>query len=267
MKFTVIGGDGRIARLVEMLRKDGHCVSPYALDKAMDCTARPDFEGCDAVILPLPSEKNGALFAPNSDKKHIFSTIFVEIPAGTRVFAGKASPALRTLCAEKGLILQDYFLREDLTLRNAELTAEGAVSLLMSSSPKALLGSHVLIYGFGRIGKAMAARLLGLGARVTVCARSSVQRMAARSMGCGDEDFSARPEADYVVNTVPAPHLAAEDFPGAVCLELASPPYGFEPGSIGDLVLDGAALPGKYAPDSAAEAIRDTIYNILEVKI
>ena len=267
MKFTVIGGDGRIVRLVQLLRRDGHQVAPYGLEKELVCCAAPDFEGSDGVILPLPAEKNGALFAPFSDTKHDFSTIFVEIPQKTRVFAGKASHGLRGLCAEKGLMLHDYFLREELTARNAELTAEGAISLLMNASPCALMGKGIVIYGFGRIGRALARRLLALEAKVTVCARDPGQRMDARAMGCADADFTARPEADFVVNTVPLPHLSAEEFPAAVCLELASPPYGFEPGSIGSAVLDGAALPGRYAPESAAEAIRDTIYNILEEDI
>ena len=267
MKFTVIGGDGRIVQLVEMLRRDGHRVSPYALERELICSAAPDFDGSDGVILPLPAEKNGALFAPFSDKKQDFSTIFAEIPPKTRVFAGKASHGLRGLCAEKGLILHDYFLREDFTLRNARLTAEGAISLLMSAAPQALLGRRVLIYGFGRIGRALARRLLALETKVTVCVRDPLQRMEARMLGCADADFSARPEADYVLNTVPLPHLSAEEFPGCICLELASPPYGFEPGSIGSAVMDGAALPGRYAPRSAAEAIRDTIYNILEEEI
>lgn len=267
MKFTVIGGDGRIVRLVQLLRRDGHEVSPYAMEKALICCSRPDFEDCDGVILPLPAEKNAALFAPFSDKKHDFSTIFAEIPAGTRVYAGKVAPGLRSLFAEKELVLRDYFLQENLTQRNAELTAEGAISLLMQASPRALMGSRVLIYGFGRIGKALTRRLLALGARVTVCARSSQQRMEARTMGCADAEFTARPQADFVVNTVPLPHLCVGDFPAAVCLELASPPYGFEPGSIGSAVLDGAALPGRYAPESAAQAILDTIYEMLEEDI
>ncbi len=264
MKFTLLGGDGRIVRLAQLLRRDGHAVSPFALEKAMDCTPRPDFEGTDAVILPLPCEKNGALFAPFSHIKYDFSALLADISPGTGVLAGKAGPGLRSLCAERGLTLTDYFLREDLTLRNAQLTAEGAISLLMNAAPTALMGKRVLIYGFGRIGRALAARLQGLGTGVTVCVRDPAQACAAHSLGCETAPFSARPEADYVVNTVPHPHLAAGEFPGKVCLELASPPYGFEPGSIGLSVLDGSALPGKYAPDSAAEAIRDTIYNILE---
>lgn len=267
MKFTLLGGDGRMVRLAEMLRKDGHMVSPFGLEKELVCSAAPDLQDTDAVILPLPCEKNGVLFAPFSHKKYDFSTLFADIPPGMPILAGKAGPGLRSLCAEKGLILHDYFLREDFTRRNALLTAEGALSLLMNAAPRALLGRRVLIYGFGRIGRALAQRLLALGASVTVCARDPRQRMQARILGCGDGDFSDRPEAEYVVNTVPHPHLRWDEFPGAVCLELASPPYGFEPGSIGLSVLDGSALPGKYAPDSAAEAIKDTIYNILEGKL
>lgn len=266
MKFTVLGGDERIVRLCALLRRDGHSVSPFALEKAMICSAVPDLEGTDGVILPLPCTKNASLFAPLSGEKHHFSTLFDKIPPGTRLLAGKATAELKALCLEKGLVLEDYFLREEFTLRNAVLTAEGAVELLLKASPKALCGSRVLIYGFGRIGRALAARLLAFGAKVTVAARDPAQRVLAESMGCAVLPFSERTQADFVVNTVPHPHLCSALFGKAVCLELASPPYGFESDELGGRVILGSALPGKCAPEAAAEAVRDTIYNIMEVK-
>lgn len=264
MKFAILGGDERMLRLVSLLRRDGHTVSPFAMERRLDCTPRPDTAGADTIILPLPCAANGLLFAPFSGEKHPLSTLFDEVSPGTAVLAGKAAPELQSLCRERGLPLHDYFLREDFTLRNAVLTAEGALGLLMSSSPRAIAGSRVLIYGFGRIGRALAQRLLGCGAHVLVAARDPAQRVLAESMGCAALPFSARPEADFVVNTVPHPHLFSAAFGKAVCLELASPPYGFELDELSGRVLLGSALPGKCAPESAAEAIRDTIYNILE---
>lgn len=266
MKFTILGGDDRMVRLVRLLRDDGHEVAPYALEKTLVCSSEPDFEGTDCILLPLPCAKDEALFAPESESEHCLATLLSHAPRGTPVLAGKATGELNTLCAQLGLPLTDYFLREDFTLRNALLTAEGAIELMLRHSPRSIWGSRVLIYGFGRIGSALARRLTALGAHVTVAARRPDAQIMAKDFGCTAMDFTAPPpEADFVLNTVPAPHLKASDFPGAVCIELASPPYGFEAETLGSTAILGSALPGKTAPASAAEAIRDTIYNILEV--
>ena len=62
-----------------------------------------------------------------------------------------------------------------------------------------------------------------------------------------------------------APELAA--FGGARLLELASPPYGFDRAAaeeLGKHVELCGGLPGKCAPQAAAQALRDTIYSVLE---
>ena len=75
---------------------------------------------------------------------------------------------------------------------------------------------------------------------------------------------------DFILNTVPARVLTdpmlcclAE---GALLLELASPPGGFDrtlAENIGVRVLAAPGLPGKTAPYSAAELIRDEVYQII----
>lgn len=263
MNFTILGGDARTLELVSLLRQDGHELFPFALERKLPCTPEPVFDGAQAVILPLPCEKNGALFAPFSDTVHAFSTLFGNIPPKTRIFAGKCSPELLHVCARHGLEPEDYFLSEALVLRNAELTAEAAVSLLMSATGGSIMGSRSLVFGYGRIGRALSARLGALGSSVSVAARSIGQRRQAAADGHRALELWERPQADFVINTIPAPHVSAGEFPGAVCMELASPPYGFKKDEAHGAVMDGGALPGRYAPAAAAEIIRDTIYNML----
>ena len=190
---------------------------------------------------------------------------------GTRVFAGKALEPLRAECRRRGLPLTDYLRCEDFALRNAELTAEGAVGCLLQGEG-ALRGSRVLLVGFGRIGKLLARKLCALGALVTVAARRPEDRALAELLGCRalriPETGSA--QWDAVVNTVPATLFGAEElaaFGAARLVELASPPYGFDPAAAAALgkpieLLSG--LPGKCAPVAAAAALRDTIYSVLE---
>ena len=86
-------------------------------------------------------------------------------------------------------------------------------------------------------------------------------------------DLKKRPNLggfDYAVNTIPAPIFGEEALKAlapAELIELASPPYGFDAEAAARLGLTltvASGLPGKTAPESAAMAIRDTIYHILE---
>ncbi len=276
MIFSVLGGDDRSVYLAKLLRRDCHTVRAFALEKAIpDCAESPEaaLSGTDCVILPLPCGQGGVLNAPYSAAEHRFETLLSSADAGTVVCAGRVTAELREVCDANALALHDYFLDECFTLKNAELTAEGALALLLSA-PWALRGSRVLICGFGRIGQMLAGMLLPLGCRVTVAARRREARALARALGYAalplEPEMLTGERWDAVVNTVPAALLGAEVLEGfgrAQLIELASPPYGFDfdaAKALGREIILAAGLPGKSAPRAAAEAVRDTVYGILE---
>lgn len=153
-----------------------------------------------------------------------------------------------------------YYEREDYAVRNAALTAEGAVMILMQRCAP-LLGAGVLVVGYGRVGQALAKRLAALGSRVTVAARRAAARALAESSALAAQDTAdIRGTYDIVVNTVPAPVLRGS-YGAALCLELASAPGGWADETP---VLHAGALPAKYAPDAAAGIVRDAIYETIK---
>ena len=97
MKFAVIGGDMRSARLAELLATDGHTCSVYALDKMMTdegvtpCAELSDAVfGADCVILPLPvSLKEGFLNAPLSTSSHMLTGVFSVLPKDAVICGGE----------------------------------------------------------------------------------------------------------------------------------------------------------------------------------
>ncbi len=273
MKYCLFGGDGRSVRLAALLRADGHAVRVFGLDPALPgCadTAAAAAAGADCVILPLPAERDGALNAPFAAAPLTAADVLGPVRAGTPVLAGQAGARLRALCAARGLPLRDYFLREDFTQQNAALTAASAAALLAARRP--LPGARVLITGFGRIGSRLAALLTGSGAAVTVAARAAAARAEAARMGCRAVPIAgaATPDYDFAVNTVPARIFGAAELAalgGAQCVELASAPYGFDldaARALGREVTVAAGLPGRFAPDAAAAALRDACYASLK---
>ncbi len=272
MRGLIIGGDARFPELIRLLAKDGHEFFPMAIEKVLPVEGPPDYLRADTVILPLPAEREGWLNTPLSAGKYKFAELLAPLRPGTVVFAGMAGEGLQQFCRERGLMLKDYFLSEELQVKNALLTAEGAVGLMLGLDGESLRGRRVLISGFGRIARLLTPRLMALGMAVTVAARSSAQRAWAEVMGCE----AVKPgnclckEWDFVVNTVPAPIFGEEEltaFGGAELIELASAPYGFDRSAaekLGKRINMAPGLPSIWAPRSAAEAIRDAIYSILE---
>ena len=66
---------------------------------------------------------------------------------------------------------------------NAVLTAEGALCAAMRDTPFALVDAHVMVVGYGRIGRALTERLVGLHADVTVASRREEGRLQAMARG------------------------------------------------------------------------------------
>ena len=270
MRFAILGGDERFRRLAALCRAEGHDVASFALGPEDAPGPAAAAEGADCVILPLPAVKGGRLNAPFAAAAPAPGPLLAQLAPGTLVCAGSPPPEVRTLCETYRLRLRDYGAREDFLLRNAELTAEGALSLLLAGG-KALRGSRVLLAGYGRVGRALSRKLLALGAGVTVLARSSADRTRAALDGCRALPFGAAPGPwDAVVNTVPAPVFfaaALADFQGAALLDLASAPGGFDPEAVrqsGAAVRFAPGLPGQHAPAAAAEAVRAAVAAILE---
>lgn len=281
LKFAVLGGDSRSALLGRGLARDGHKVCTYCLEKAepapgvVSCGClQACVYGADWVLLPVPAEKSGLLNTPLSAQKLDMEELVAALWPGQVLCGGKISTRTGLAAVRAGLTVTDLMQRRDFTVSNAAITAEGAIHKLMENSPRCLMGSHVLITGWGRIASVLAPKLHALGAYVTVAARKAGDRAMASALGLGCCSFRAlallMEDVDFVVNTVPAPvldkrllKLLKKD---ALLLELASEPGGFEPDEASELglkTLRAPGLPGVYAPESAAELMKETIYAII----
>ena len=228
MKIAMLPGDARQDILSELLKADGYEVFPYV----------PGIPA-DAYLFPLPTGNHPVL-----------SALPHNALALTALAQGRY-PHLR---------LRDYFAVESVQLVNAAITAETALTVAQAHRDRVLNGSNVLILGFGRIGQALAPRLKSLGAEVTVYARRPESRALARSMGCCA--LPSLPERvagfDLAFNTIPAQVFPAA--PDCLTIELASAPGGFRDAGG---VVPAPGLPGKLAPRSAAEALHDSVLEIL----
>ena len=271
----VLGGDQRQRILAKLLRDDGHRVHTFGLEGE----EQPDLEGmrqAQCVILPLPAEKpEGWIYTPLSLVRLSVEQVLAGMEPGQLLCGGLVRDSLREQAGKRSIPVVDYYAREELTLLNAIPTAEGAIQLAMERMPTTIHNARIWILGFGRVGQALGVRLHALGAKVCILARNPAQRALAVSLGLEAEPLHGMGEwlhcPHLVVNTVPAPLLGLEELSalreGAWVMDLASEPGGVDRQAAQTLeipVVWARGLPGKVAPHTAAEYLKDTVYHIME---
>ncbi len=180
MKFAVIGGDMRQAKLAELLAADGHSVSTFAIDKirlegsvSQKTLIREATDDAACAIMPLPvTSREGMLNAPLSSGLHTTREILSVLRPDQVLCAGRIDETTHEMADTMGITLIDYLQREELAVANAVAAAEGQFSSSRRKTPITICHSRCLVIGFGRIGKILCHRLRGLGASVTATARN-----------------------------------------------------------------------------------------------
>lgn len=267
MKKTllVMGGDRRMEYAAERLAAVFD-VYTYGFS-----ASRPIWElkQADILVLPYVSLAGDCLNTPLLSGKIPAVSALDMLRYGGMLFGGGLNESFLSYCTERCATAYDFFDDEELTEKNALLTAEGAIEIILRETDCSINGSNILILGFGRVGKACAKAFSALGANVTVSARSLKAREEARSLGYRACEFiasDALEHAEVVINTVPEVVLKRcelEMLPKEVLmLDLASKPYGIDFEAAKDLGIKAytaPGLPGKTAPKTAGYLIAESI--------
>lgn len=288
IKAALLGGDMRQSAAARFLSESGLECAVWGLDPGADiggCVRCDDWRsavnGAAVVVLPLPASYDGVrVNCPMSPESRLrLSTLLdaVNVP----VLGGRLPDFLVRSAEEKELKIYDYYDSEELKIKNAMPTAEGAVSIAMREMERTVNGCHAAVIGYGRVGGTTAGLLHSMGADVTVAARRKSD--LARAGICGMRQLHIDPGKtmcgmaslahgyDLIINTVPARLLSGEILhrmsPETVIIDLASVPGGVDLDTAGKLGLNvtwALSLPGKYAPITAGIMIGETVLSYLE---
>lgn len=296
--ITVLGGDARLwataCRLAETVCTvrtfaggEGSAVPDTVGGRELPISPcrsfREAWAGSRVMVLPLPVTRDGEnVWCPLSPDRLISLDELTRAVARTAendaappmIFGGKIPPSWREALTAAGGRVQDYLDNEDVCVRNAQITAEGAVMTAMEMMDVTILDAPVAVLGYGRIGQLLARNLLALRARVTVFARRAESRAWAISDGAAAAPMSDLPERAgmyaVIFNTVPDPVIteavSSRMKEKAVIIDLASPPGGLSPEAEKlaatrghPRILHALSLPGRYAPTTAGQVIADSI--------
>jgi dipicolinate synthase subunit A len=280
--FCIIGGDLRNVKLAEHLIKDGHVVKIFGFhDIEIDPNAieanslSHALEEVDVVIGPTPCSSDGETLNCVYFSTKIYLREVFSLMNSKQVFvAGLINEKVKNCAKYYDLVTADILEREEMSILNAIPTVEGAIQIAMEELPITLYHSNALVLGYGRIGKVLSKMLRGLGAKVCVEARKHSDMAWIRTYGYEAIHLNELDEHlgnfDVIFNTIPAIVLDEKQLlrikKDCLLIDLASKPGGInfqKANEMGFKSIWALSLPGKVAPVTAAEFIKETIYNIL----
>jgi dipicolinate synthase subunit A len=282
-KYTVIGGDLRNVKLAEAILADGNQVNLYGFNKAGFETILKEndnleeaIDDSDIVIGPLPCTNDDEMLnTPFHDRTIQINGVFKIMKKSQLFIAGMINEKVLQMAKAYNVYCIDLLKREEMAIFNAIPTAEGAIQIAMEEMPITLSGCKALILGYGRVGRTLARMLAGIGADVYAEARKYSDMAWIKVYGQKSvyiNDLSkVIGEMDIIFNTIPSTVLDSSllELVGKDCLiiDLASKPGGvdFEKAKLlGIKVIWALSLPGKVAPVTAADYMKQTIYNIID---
>ncbi len=224
--------------------------------KGCDFAEQPD-STVTHLLLDVPSfNSDGAL--KNGSK---IQDILEKLSSNVTVIGGNLQPFTPENCSTIDL-LQD----PDYTAENAEITAHCAVKIAMQKLPVTLQHCHVLVIGWGRIGKCLARLLRDMGAYVTVAARKAADRAMLSALDYDTANTSAMGyellRYRVIFNTVPEMVLPKDivQYCSNDCLkiDLAS-----VQGIDSDDVIWARGLPNKEVPETSGALIAKTVLRLI----
>lgn len=282
--FLVIGGDSRIVKLVNMLANKS-VIYTYGLEKSEEIENNVNIIKCNrideeivhknnVIIGPTPFSKDGiSIYAPYSENIINIKDTLKKCKE-KHLIAGSIKDDLQKVADENSVQITDLIKNEKLAILNSISTAEGAIEVAMKETDTIIHGSNILILGFGRIGKVLAKKLQGLSANVTCAARKQEDLAWINAYGYNSININTMEKEleqfDIIFNTVPHLILTKEKIrylsKRCVLIELASRPGGIDSKEAEKYkikVVEALALPGKVAPTTTAEFMKEAIYDLI----
>ena len=281
--ISVVGGDLRIIKLVQMLVSDGYKVYTYALENSEELQNIQNVEMCPTieetishskvVVGPIPLSSDRKRLSSPFGRNELEIVDFIKVLKGKYLIAGNIN--IRDELENAGVKYTDLLRTEEFTVLNTIATAEGTIQIAMEETQRTIHGSKVLIMGFGRVGKVLAKMLDGIGVNVYCEARKNEDIAWIKAYGYNPiylKDLNkSLDKFDIIINTIPFQVLDSERLSllkeDVLIIDLASNPGGVDRKVAREKKIKliwALSLPGKVAPLTSAEFIKETIYHVIK---
>lgn len=275
--ISIIGGDLRIAYLAKLFQEDKKNVYTFGLEnseiiKNSSVIICKTLEECinysDIIISGIPFSKDN-IYVNTVFTNNKIEIIEIAKNLNNKTFlAGKIPKSFYDQAKNAKII--DIIENEKMAILNSISTAEGAIKIAIEETDFTLYGSNILIMGFGRIGKILAKTLSSFGANIYCEARKEQDLTWIEALGYNKVELKNLDKTlgkyDIIFNTIPHIILDKQKInyvkKDAVIIDLASNPGGVDKDAcdlLGIKTIQALSIPGKIAPKSAAEIIKNII--------
>lgn len=253
MQGIILKDDARYHHTENYLTNCGHTF----------CTVNTTPESLDFVVFP---------FMGNIDYSVFNDFFFASLTSDTLIFSGVRNAYIAGKCKEYGLAYHVLTDERAVAIKNAVPTSEGVIAYLITNRINTVSNSRVLIIGYGVCGRDLSKRLKALGADVYALVRSREKESAAYTDSISPiymGKLFEGPTFDIIINTVPELVLTndmLDKTQGAMLIDIASKPYGFDMEYAKKINSKSALLPGipgKYAVQTAGEILGEYINHVL----
>lgn len=237
----------------------------YICEKPEEC-----IENSYKIISAIPlSRDNLTINSPYSDK--IIQLDEINRLLENKIFIAGGIPI--QFYENKTIKNVDLLKSEKLTILNAIPTVEGTIKIAIEETEKTIHESNILITGYGRIGKILCKTLKALGANVYCASREETDfawiREERNIPVKYNEIANYAENIDIIINTVPALVIDKKIIENLNCncliIDIASNPGGVDK-NVAKLykikVVTALGIPGKIAPKTSAEYIKEIIEEI-----
>ena len=192
-----------------------------------------------------------------------------KLPPARTVVGGSQSNEIFDALGKRNITYVNLLENEAYAVKNAKLTAEAALSLVIAATDKSIYENDILILGCGRVGKATALLFGRLGVKVSI-ATFNKDEFAACALYADKAFFEYGfskyiQDYDVIINTIPNLILDGGILekikPETIILELASVNC-LDKDKIGGCqfqYIPAPGLPAKYSAAAAANLILDII--------
>lgn len=189
---------------------------------------------------------------------------------GAVLFSRGVNEEVKTILSKKNIVYYNLLDDETFIVKNAYITAEGALGHIIFNTETTIRQMPVLVLGYGRVGKSVT-KLLRDNYSVVSVATDDPAEYAIASLFSDDvltlSNFKNKlKNFSVVINTIPKLILEGETLSlinkDCFILDLASKPGGVDYETAEKLnlkVLHALGVPGKVAPKTAGLYIKDII--------
>lgn len=198
--------------------------------------------------------------------------VLKRMPSGISLFCGTISDEAQKVLKEKKIKYVNLLKNETFAIKNAQLTAEGVLSLIIENSEKSIFENKILILGAGRVAKSCADVFKSLNLNFAIASYNKAKfpenNYFSKRNYLGKNFVKHLQNFDVIINTIPAKifddKMLEKIADETVFIETASTPCLDESKAKNFKYIKAPGLPQKFSASTAGKLMMKNILGGLQ---